>query len=207
MPAIPPPGRPAPPPVRCKHPDFSTSNEARSPGGEASDECNSEGHCFLIKRIVGSPEHHHSKRGEQRAPIANRQTPSATIRAMSKVLLVADASWVKNQVAAALSDSGTEVREVDDPRAAADEVIEFAPDVIIIDMQIGSMGGMAVARAVREVEYANDLADIPLVLLLDRAADAFLAKRASAHAWLTKPITAQDLRATLERVQGAGAVR
>ena len=126
---------------------------------------------------------------------------------MSKVLLVADASWVKNQVASALSDSGTEVREVDDPRAAADEVIEFAPDVIIIDMQIGSMGGMAVARAVREAEYANDLADIPLVMLLDRAADAFLAKRSSAHAWLTKPITAQDLRTTLERVQGAEAVR
>ena len=136
---------------------------------------------------------------------ANRA--ATTVPAMSKVLLVADASWVKNQVAAALSDSGTEVREVDDPRAVVDELIEFAPDVIIIDMQIGSMGGMAVARAVREAEYANGLADIPLVLLLVRAADAFIARRASAHAWLTQPITAQDLRATLERVQGAGAVR
>ena len=132
---------------------------------------------------------------------------ATTVPVMSKVLLVADSSWVENQVAAALSDSGTEVREVDDPRAAVDEVIGFSPDVIIIDMQIGSMGGMAVARAVREAEYANDLADIPLVLLLDRAADAFIARRASAHAWLTKPITAQDLRATMERVQGAGAVR
>lgn len=126
---------------------------------------------------------------------------------MSKVLLVADAAWVQNQVAAALSDSGTEVREVTDPRTAVDEVVDFEPDAIIIDMQIGSMGGMAIARAIREAEYVSNLADIPLVLLLDRAADAFLAKRASAHAWLTKPITAQDLRATLERVQGAGAVR
>lgn len=126
---------------------------------------------------------------------------------MSKVLLVADAPWVRNQVAAALSDSGTEVREVTDPRTAVDEVIDFEPDVIIIDMQIGSMGGMAVARAVRDSAYETHLADIPLVLLLDRAADAFIAKRASAHAWLTKPLTAQDLRATLEQVQGAGAIR
>jgi CheY-like chemotaxis protein len=126
---------------------------------------------------------------------------------MPKVLLVADASWVRNQVAAALNDQGTEVREVTDPRAVVDEVVDFEPDVIIIDMQIGSMGGMAVARAVRNAEYESSLADIPLILLLDRAADAFLAKRASAHAWLTKPITAQDLRATLDRVQGAGAVR
>ncbi len=125
---------------------------------------------------------------------------------MSKVLLVADAPWVRNQVAAALSDSGTEVHEVTDPRTAVDEVVEFEPDVVVIDMQIGSMGGMAVARAVRETEYESHLADIPLILLLDRAADAFLAKRASAHAWLTKPVTAQDLRAAIERVLGADAV-
>ncbi len=124
-----------------------------------------------------------------------------TVPDMSKVLLVADASWVQNQIAAALSDSGTEVREVEDPRTALDEVIDFEPDVIIIDMQIGSMGGMAVARAIRSA----NIADTPLVLLLDRAADAFLAKRASAHAWLTKPITAQGLRATLDRVQGVEA--
>lgn len=126
---------------------------------------------------------------------------------MSKVLLVADASWVKNQVAAALSDPGTELREVADPRTVVEEMIDFEPDMIIIDMQIGSMGGMAVARAIREAQYESRLAEIPLILLLDRAADAFLAKRSSAHAWLTKPFTAQDLRATIELVEGAGAVR
>ena len=151
---------------------------------------------------------------------ANRQLPYAvriaasnlspsriptTVASMQKVLLVADAIWVQNQVAAALSDSGTEVREVVDPRTAVDEVLDFEPDVIIIDMQIGSMGGVAVTRAVREAEYEFDLADIPVVLLLDRATDAFTAKRAAAHAWLTKPITAQDLRAVLARVQGAEA--
>jgi len=130
-----------------------------------------------------------------------------TVQSMSKVLLIADAPWVLSQVAAALSDSGTEVREVNDPHTAVDEVLDFEPDVIIIDMQIGSMGGMAIARAVRDTQYESNLSDIPLVLLLDRAADAFLAKRASAHAWLTKPITAQDLRATLDQVRGVEAVR
>lgn len=125
---------------------------------------------------------------------------------MSKVLLVADAPRVQDQVAAALSDSETEVREVSDSRTVIEEVVDFEPDAIIIDMRIGSMGGMAVARAIREAEYIHGLPDIPLVLLLDRDADAFLAKRASAHAWLTKPITAQDLRATLDRVQGVEAV-
>ena len=133
--------------------------------------------------------------------------PPTTVPTMSKVLLVADAAWVRNQVAAALSDSGTEIHEVSDPRSAVDEDVDFEPDVFIIDMQIGSMGGMAVARAISNTELESELSDVPLVLLLDREADAFLAKRASAHAWLTKPITAQDLRATLDGLRGAEAVR
>ena len=37
----------------------------------------------------------------------------------------------------------------------------------------------------------------PIVLLLDRQADVFLAKRAGADAYLVKPFTSQQLRAAL----------
>ncbi len=46
---------------------------------------------------------------------------------------------------------------------------------------------------------------VPIVLLLDRRADAFLAKRAGANGWLVKPFTVQDLRATLAEVTAASA--
>lgn len=114
-----------------------------------------------------------------------------------KVLLVADASWIQNETMAALSDPETVIRQIDDPRTAAQVAGEFEPDVVIVDMQVASMGGMAVARSVREAEFAEEMPATSIVLLLDRTADEFLAKRASADAWVVKPFTPQQLRAAI----------
>lgn len=114
-----------------------------------------------------------------------------------KVLLVADEPWTSNEANAALSDPGTVIREITDPRRVAQEAKEFEPDVVVVDLQVGSMGGMAVARTLREAEFLNEIAAAPIVLLLDRAADAFIAGRSAADAWLVKPFTPQELRAAL----------
>jgi DNA-binding response OmpR family regulator len=114
-----------------------------------------------------------------------------------KVLLVADEVWIRNEAIAALSDPGTVIREVADPRRASHVAEEFEPDVVIVDMQVGSMGGMAVARALREAEFADDIPPTSIVLLLDRTADEFLAGRAAADAWVVKPFTPQQLRAAI----------
>jgi DNA-binding response OmpR family regulator len=119
-----------------------------------------------------------------------------------KVLLVADEAWIRNEAAAALSDPEMVVREVDDPRLAAQVADDFEPDVAVVDMQIASMGGMAVARSLREAEYADDIPSTSIVLLLDRSADEFLAKRAGADAWIVKPFTPQQLRAAIAGAAG-----
>jgi len=110
------------------------------------------------------------------------------------VLLVADAAWIRNEAVAALSDPGTVIREIEDPRHAVQAATEFAPDVVVVDLQVGSMGGMAVARALREAEFAGDIPTTSIVLLLDRTADEFLAGRAAADTWVVKPFTPQQLR-------------
>jgi DNA-binding response OmpR family regulator len=71
------------------------------------------------------------------------------------------------------------------------------PSVVLIDMQVGSMGGMAVVRRLREAIAMGQIEPTRLVLLLDRSADRFLAKRAGADASVLKPFTAQDLRPVL----------
>jgi len=114
-----------------------------------------------------------------------------------KVLLVADETWIRNEAIAALSDSETVIREVADPRNASLVAEELEPDVVIVDLQIGSMGGMAVARALREAEFAGEIPVTSIVLLLDRTADEFLARRAAADAWVVKPFTPQQLRAAI----------
>ncbi|HEY5578209.1 MAG TPA: response regulator [Acidimicrobiia bacterium] len=112
---------------------------------------------------------------------------------MRKVLLVADGSWVVNHVRRALP-TGVELTEISDPRAVVDQVRVLRPDVVIIDLQVASMGGMAVTRSLKSTAIVEGWKPLTIVLLLDRSADAFLAKRAGADAWVTKPATPGELR-------------
>ena len=115
---------------------------------------------------------------------------------MARVLLVSDSEWVKNDVKAALTLGGWELEEVDDPRRATERVAETKVDVVVVDLQVGSMGGMAV---IRDIRASTDQETRPrTVLLLDRSADGFLARRALADVAVLKPFTAHELRAALK---------
>ena len=108
--------------------------------------------------------------------------------------MVADADWVKNEVRGALALGDWDIEIVEDPRSVTDVIADQAPEAVIVDLQVGSMGGMAVIRAIRQT-FENDRPRT--VLLLDRSADDFLARRAGADAGVAKPITAHRLREAL----------
>lgn len=76
--------------------------------------------------------------------------------------------------------------------------------MIVVDLQIGSMGGMAVIRAVREALAGATVP--PIIMLLDRAADAFLARRAGADAWVRKPLDGFELREVADHLLAAAAI-
>jgi DNA-binding response OmpR family regulator len=122
---------------------------------------------------------------------------------MAKVVVAADGKWIRDQVRTALASSATEVFEVtrgQDVRAA---VAEHAPDLVVLDMQIGNMGGVATAIDLHLESDAGRVPDSRILLLLDREADKFLAKRADADAELVKPLDAGTLRRTMKRLLGA----
>jgi DNA-binding response OmpR family regulator len=119
---------------------------------------------------------------------------------MTDILLVADSSWVVNDVRAALSDGRSSIDVVADPRQVAAAVATRQPDLLLVDLQVGSMGGMAVTRAVRDAAATNSGVRPPIVLMLDRDADAFLAGRSGADAWVRKPFSAEDLRTAVDGV-------
>jgi DNA-binding response OmpR family regulator len=116
---------------------------------------------------------------------------------MAHLLLVADDLWVKNDVAAAVTDPGTTLETLDEPEEAAEVVGAKRFDAVIVDMQVKNMGGMAIIRFLKDAMVGGDAEQAPIVLLLDRQADVFLAKRAGADAYLVKPFTSQQLRAAL----------
>jgi CheY-like chemotaxis protein len=73
-------------------------------------------------------------------------------------------------------------------------VKDRTPDIAILDLQIGSMGGMAVTMALRLDESSGLLPHVPVLMLLDRRADVHLAKRSAADAWVIKPLDALTLQ-------------
>ncbi len=119
---------------------------------------------------------------------------------MPSILLVADDNWVRNDVAAAISGRDATVTVSDDPKQVASVAGDTRYDFVIVDMQVKSMGGMAVTRLVKDAIANGDVEPTPIIMLLDRQADVFLARRAGASTYLVKPFTAQELRAALSSV-------
>lgn len=124
---------------------------------------------------------------------------------MAHLLLVADDTWVKNDVAAAVTDPGTIIETIDEPEQAAEMLAEQRYDAAIVDMQVGSMGGMAITRLLKDAMASGDVDTTPIILLLDRQADTFLAKRAGADSFIVKPFSSQQLRGALTAFDPAGA--
>jgi DNA-binding response OmpR family regulator len=111
-----------------------------------------------------------------------------------KILVAADAKWVREQVRAAFVAPGQEVVEVTRGQDVREAVAQEKPDLVVLDLQIGNMGGVAVALDLRLEGSAGRLPPARILLLLDREADRFLSKRADADLELVKPVDAGILR-------------
>jgi len=119
---------------------------------------------------------------------------------MATVLVAADGQWVRDQVRTALAASDTSVIEVTRGQDVRVAVAEFAPELVILDMQIANMGGVAAAIDLHLEAEAGRVPETRILLLLDREHDRFLAKRAAADAELVKPVDPGTLRRTVRRL-------
>jgi DNA-binding response OmpR family regulator len=119
---------------------------------------------------------------------------------VTTILVAADGAWVRDQVRTALVGPGQELIEVDRGQDVRDVVAARHPDLVILDLQIGNMGGFAVAIDLHLEASAERVPDVPILLLLDREHDRFLAGRASVEGELVKPIDAGTLRRTVKRI-------
>lgn len=102
-------------------------------------------------------------------------------------LVATDADYVVNDVTAALGAPDVSFTIVREGREVAAVVNDRTPDLVILDLQIGSKGGMAVTMDLRLDASAGRSPDVKVLMLLDRQADVHLAKRSAADAWLVKP--------------------
>jgi DNA-binding NarL/FixJ family response regulator len=111
------------------------------------------------------------------------------------VLIAADAPWVREEVRSVLSGlPDVTIREVDSGTAVIASVEEDEPDLVVLDLQIGNMGAIAVTLELRLEESGGRLEHVPVLVLVDRRPDVFLVRRSDAEGWLVKPLDPIRLR-------------
>lgn len=134
-------------------------------------------------------------------PLATGRYPSP----MLDVVVASDEAWVRDEVRSVLSGhADLEVHEVTSGTAVLPAVLEYEPELVIVDLQIGNMGGMAACMELRLEESADRIDHVPVLMLLDRRPDVFLARRAGAEGWLVKPLDPIRLRKAIAALLDGG---
>jgi DNA-binding response OmpR family regulator len=83
-----------------------------------------------------------------------------------------------------------EIEVVADAREALASMARAAPAVAVVDLQTGSAGGFALAR---DMHQSDRLKEVPILMLLERDQDSWLAKQAGANAIRVKPLGVAQL--------------
>ncbi len=122
---------------------------------------------------------------------------------MPSILLATDADWIRDDVDSVLTDPDTTVSRVRKGAEVVAAMQALRPDLVILDLQIGNMGGIATTHAICNEVAAGRLDDAAILLLLDRADDRWLAGTSGADGWLIKPLDGRRLRrATYTLLEG-----
>ena len=123
---------------------------------------------------------------------------------MQTILVASDAASVRAEVAAVVGGPEIEIIEIDTGPAVPPAVFEHEPDLLVVDLQMGNMGGMAVCLELRLEESYGNLPHVPVLMLLDRRADVYLARRCDADGWLLKPLDPIRLRRAVKALLAGG---
>lgn len=126
-------------------------------------------------------------------------------RPVPDVVIASDEAWVREEVRSVLSGRpDVQVREVASGAEAVAAVRADEPDLVVLDLQMGNMGGMATCLELRLDESAGRLDHVAVLMLLDRRADVFLARRAEAEGFVIKPLDPIRLRRAITALLDGG---
>jgi CheY-like chemotaxis protein len=123
---------------------------------------------------------------------------------VSVIVVASDAAYLRREIAAVADGKDVDIVEVESGPEVVAEVRENPPDLVVVDMQMGNMGGMAVCLELRLQESYGDLPHLPVLMLLDRRPDVHLARRSGAEGWLVKPLDPLRLRRAIRAILDGG---
>jgi two-component system, OmpR family, response regulator len=112
---------------------------------------------------------------------------------MRRVLIVDDEASITDAVATALRYEGFDTCEIASGRAAVAAIDEFRPDLIILDVMLPDLDGLAVARRLRDRRVP-----VPVIFLSAKdATEDKIAGLALGDDYVTKPFSLEEVIARL----------
>lgn len=114
-----------------------------------------------------------------------------------RLLVVEDDDSIRTALRWALEDEGYDVAEAASGEDAVRAVAVSAPDLMVVDLMLGSMDGYAVIREVRRDH------DLPIIVVSARADthDIVAALEAGADDYVTKPFEVKEITARLRALR------
>jgi DNA-binding NtrC family response regulator len=116
---------------------------------------------------------------------------------MKHILIVDDDATIRNSLSEALADNATDVRTADDAERALTLIGNAPPDVVLSDVRMPGLDGLALLKLLRE---RAPTVDIILMTAFDDMPTVVTAMREGACDFLVKPLDLHDLRRVLARV-------
>jgi len=126
---------------------------------------------------------------------------------MSTRVLVVDDNFVNVKLLEALLKSASyEVATAMSGDAALEEVRQFRPDIVLLDVMMPEMDGYEVCRRIRQIKEA---ARVPVIMItaLDKDSDRETGFAAGANDFLTKPVEDSVLLPAMRRVMQSANAR
>ena len=122
---------------------------------------------------------------------------------MATVLVVEDDPANMKLALLLLRSAGYQVLQAADAQSALTVAPSPRPDLVLMDIRLPGMDGLAATRVLKQDALTRDI-KIIAVTGLAMAGDAQRAIDAGCDGYLSKPISYESFRATIEQVLGQG---
>jgi DNA-binding response OmpR family regulator len=116
---------------------------------------------------------------------------------VATVLIASDLASLRTELRTMLEGPELLVDEATTGPDVVTRVKEGGVDLVIADLQIGSMGAMAICMELRHLESYGGAEPVSVLMLLDRRPDVFLARRSGAEGFVVKPLDPQRMRSAV----------
>jgi DNA-binding NarL/FixJ family response regulator len=123
---------------------------------------------------------------------------------MALVLVASDLPSLRASVRATLESPDLEILEASSGPEAIEVAVDNEVELAILDLQIGAMGGVAICSELRNLESYDAALRVPVLMLLDRRPDVFLARRCGAEGFCVKPLAPVRLRRAVRAILAGG---